>query len=544
VADMKNAIIYTRVSTDEQADKGFSLPYQKEVLDRFCNVKNINIIKHYQDDYSAKTFNRPEWTKLMAFCKANRKEVDQILFTKWDRFSRNAGEAYQVIDSLRKLGIKINSIEQPLDFEQPDNKIMLAIYLAVPEVENDKISIRVTEGSRRANKEGCWTSTAPIGYKNQRTLDGKASLISTDKAELIKETFEILARTKKPVDEVRRIMQRKGLRVSKSRFHLLVKNPVYVGKVKVPAYKNEDEFTVEGLHQGIVSERLFNEVQDVLTGRKRTTKIRTTKDESLPLRGHLICPRCGRNLTGSASKGRHGGRFYYYHCRSGCKERVKASEVHEIFDHLISIMTIDQGVADLYVDIMKEQYGDDKASRTRKINKIESQINTLKETIERAEDNLFEGKIDAATFEKGKERYSQKIRDFRFELEELKNTGANFMTNIKKCVSIIQNLKTHYESGSWNTKQMILGSIFPNKMVFENKECRTPQLNTTVSHIYQVTRNLLDKKKGQVLNNLNLSCRVNSEGLEPPTSWAVTRCTIHYATSPIYSLKTLVRYQT
>ena len=512
---MTNAIIYTRVSTDDQADRGFSLPYQKEVLERYCNLKNLNIIKHFQDDYSAKTFDRPEWTKLMSYCKANRKNVDQILFTKWDRFSRNAGEAYQVIDSLRRLGIKVNSIEQPLDFDQPDNKIMLAIYLAVPEVENDKISIRVTEGSRRANKEGCWTSTAPIGYKNQRTEDGKASLTPSDKAELIREAFEIIAQTKKPVDEVRRIMLKKGLKISRSRFHMVVRNPVYIGKIKVPAYKTEDEMVVEGLHEAIVSEKLFNKVQDILTGRKRITKKWSVKDENLPLRGHIECSRCGKPLTGSASTGRLGGKYYYYHCRKGCRERFKVNEAHELFDNLISNLTIDQGVADLYLDVIKEQYGDDKASRTRKISKIEAEIETLQETIERAEDNLFEGKIDASTFEKGKARYGQKIADLRFELEELKSASTNFMSNIKKCLNVLKNLKTFYNSGSWETKQMILGSIFSEKLIFEKNECRTLKLNTVINHIFQISKDFLEQKKGQVRENLNLSCLVSQATYEP-----------------------------
>ena len=290
---MKNAIIYTRVSTDEQADKGFSLPYQKETLKRFCKIKKHNIVKHFQEDYSAKTFDRPEWKKLVAYCRANRKGVDTILFTKWDRFSRNAAEAYQVIDMLRRMGISVNSIDQPLDLDQPDNKIMLAIYLAVPEVENDKISIRVIEGSRRANKEGCWTSTAPIGYKNQRTTEGKSSLIPSDKAVLIDEAFRLILETKKPVDEVRRMMLKKGLKISRSRFHQVIRNPVYIGKIPVAAYKDEDAEIVEGLHEQIIPEWLFNRVQDILNAKKRKTKKWSLKDDNLPLRGHIQCSRCG-----------------------------------------------------------------------------------------------------------------------------------------------------------------------------------------------------------------------------------------------------------
>ena len=56
---------------------------------------------------------------------------------KWDRFSRNAGDAYQMINILRKLGVEPQAIEQPLDLSVPENKMMLAFYLAAPEVEND-----------------------------------------------------------------------------------------------------------------------------------------------------------------------------------------------------------------------------------------------------------------------------------------------------------------------------------------------------------------------------------------------------------------------
>ncbi len=515
---MKNAIIYTRVSTDEQADKGFSLPYQKETLKRFCEIKKYNVIKHFQEDYSAKTFDRPEWKKLVTFCRANRKEVDMVLFTKWDRFSRNAAEAYQVIDILRRMGINVNSIEQPLDFDQPDNKIMLAIYLAVPEVENDKISIRVTEGSRRANKEGCWTSTAPIGYKNQRTPDGKASLIASDKAPLIEEAFKLIVETQKPVDEVRRVMLKKGLKISRSRFHQVIRNPVYIGKIPVGAYKNEDAEIVEGLHDGIVPEQLFNRVQDILEGRKRKTKKWSLKDENLPLRGHIQCSRCGKPLTGSASTGRLGGKYYYYHCRKGCKERFKVAEAHELFDAYISQLTVSPGKAELYLNILKEQYGNSSESRKRKVNKLNDEIAHLKETIARAEDNLFEGKIDLTTFERGKTKYSQRIADLEFEVTELKSAGTKFMNKIKEALEVFKNLKKFYDTGSWETKQMILGSTFSGKLIFQKNKCRTLKLNAVLGHIFQITNELVEIKKGQAHKILNLSCPVTSSGFKPETS--------------------------
>ncbi|SDK56593.1 Resolvase, N terminal domain [Pedobacter sp. ok626] len=74
----------------------------------------------------------------------------EIEFTKWDRFSRNAGDAYQMINLLQKNGINPQAIEQPLDMAIPENKLMLAIYLASPEVENDRRALNVFYGMRKA----------------------------------------------------------------------------------------------------------------------------------------------------------------------------------------------------------------------------------------------------------------------------------------------------------------------------------------------------------------------------------------------------------
>ena len=112
---MQQAVIYMRVSTDEQAEKGYSLRHQKEALQQYSKFSNINILMHFEEDYSAKNFDRPEFIKLKEFCKANKKSIDLILFTRWDRFSRNAHEAQRVIKWFKKIGIEVNSFEQPLD---------------------------------------------------------------------------------------------------------------------------------------------------------------------------------------------------------------------------------------------------------------------------------------------------------------------------------------------------------------------------------------------------------------------------------------------
>jgi site-specific DNA recombinase len=170
---MRNAVLYIRVSTDEQADKGYSQRDQQERLQRYCDYHGINIIESIFEDHSAKTFNRPQWIRLLQELKRKKKRPDYILFTKWDRFSRNTGDAYGMINLLNSLNIDPQAVEQPLVLTIPENKMMLAIYLAAPEVENDRRALNTFHGMRRARKEGRVMGFAPYGYVNRSKEDGK-----------------------------------------------------------------------------------------------------------------------------------------------------------------------------------------------------------------------------------------------------------------------------------------------------------------------------------------------------------------------------------
>ncbi|MCH5688740.1 recombinase family protein [Niabella sp. W65] len=97
----------------------------------------------------------------------------------------------------------------------------------------------------------------------------------------------------------------KGLKCSKNNFWVAIRNPIYCGLIFVPKYKEEESLLAKGQHEPLISEALFYDVQDVLDGRKRILGTKVTADDSIPLRGFLICPKCGRMLTASASKGEH-----------------------------------------------------------------------------------------------------------------------------------------------------------------------------------------------------------------------------------------------
>ena len=158
----KNAILYRRVSTTDQKVFGNSLNAQQSSLKDFCNKNSINIIKEFQEDYSAKNFNRPEWKKLNLFAKKNKNNIDYMLVVDWDRFSRNTYEALGVINDFKKLDIEVNCIEKWINYNDPTQIMMQLMYLGMPEVDNKVRSQKVQMGMRQGLKEGRWNVKQPI----------------------------------------------------------------------------------------------------------------------------------------------------------------------------------------------------------------------------------------------------------------------------------------------------------------------------------------------------------------------------------------------
>ena len=397
---MPTAIIYTRVSTDEQANKGYSLPHQKSVLELYCQHKGIDVLKHFVEDYSAKDFNRPSFNKLWSYIKANKKSVDYLLFTRWDRFSRNQEEAYRVIREFRNLGIEVNAVEQPLDLSQPDSKVMLAVYLVIPEVENDKNSIRTKEGLRRAMKEGCFMGLAPFGYKNVRDANEKSTLSIDERlAPVIRSAFYDYAQGVLSSEEVRKKYYHRGLKITKQSMLNMLKNPVYCGKIQIKEWRKEDAMIVDGLHPAIIDEKTFNTVQKLFKGKLKVKVHKYSEiDERLPLRGYLECRSCGRALTGSASKGRNGKRHFYYHCQPKCKERFRAEEANKVFEELLEEFVIREEVLKVYKRILEEVFSGEKKQRASRLLVINNELKKYDKRMESIEDKFIDDIIDATMY--------------------------------------------------------------------------------------------------------------------------------------------------
>ena len=417
-----------------------------------------------------------------------------------------------MINTLTNHGLEPQAIEQPLDLNIPENKIMLAFYLAAPEVENDRRALNVIVGMRRAKKEGRWMATAPKGYKNVR-IDNKPTIVPSDDAKHVIWVFEEINKGVLAPDQIRKAVNKKGFNVSRSYFWTMIRNPLYYGKIFIPAYKDEDAHYVKSVHETLISEELFYNVQDILNGKKRPT-ISTKQKDELPLRGFLTCSRCGGRLIGSASKGRL-KRYFYYHCQPGCKERFRAVDINkETIKKLKEISAMKEALK-LYRIIIEKELKKTSEDISDDTQKIRAEIAKNQERIDYAEKMMLDRQIDMAEYRSIKSKYEASIKKLKDEMNEATPDLANYKMYLDFGFNILENAERQYIAGTITPKRQMQCSMLNKKLVFDGKKYRTPCYHEDLELILNRVKDLAENKKGQSRKKRLLSSEVVPTGIEP-----------------------------
>ncbi|EHQ29751.1 recombinase family protein [Mucilaginibacter paludis] len=517
---MKTAYLYVRVSTDEQADKGYSQRDQQERLKRYCEINSIQVIDVVMEDYSAKTFKRPAWTELLTDLKKRKGKVDHVLFTKWDRFSRNAGDAYMMISKLRLLGVEPQAIEQPLDPSIPENKIMMAFYLAAPEVENDRRALNTFYGMRRARKEGRYMGVAPLGYENKITEYGRKYIsIVEEEAEHIRWIFQQLVDGHYAAEQVRKQANERGFKCGSAHFWNIIRNPVYCGKIEVPKFKEEEGYLVQGQHEGIISDKLFFDVQDILTSRaKGAYGAKMVSIDKLPLRGLLICPKCGRMLTGSASKG-YSAYYNYYHCQHKCKVRFKAEDANEKFEKVLAGFTIRPERAEIFENELLVEYQNANKhgafSSSRK--DLLKQITEVNVRLSVARKKYYMEETDAADYKIYKAECEAEMVGLEKKLGEMSEGVQKIDKVLHEAVENVSKLQIYWKTYDSMGKRRLFNAVFPEKIWYDGSKYRTVRVNEGIEVIYLKNKELgaFENRKSDLEDHF--SAQVAGSRIELPT---------------------------
>ena len=509
----KRAIIYVRVSTDEQGEYGYSLPAQQEALQRFCESKGWEILRVFSDDFSAwKGFNRPAYNELSKFLKENRGMVDTVLFTQWSRFSREYTYSVNEIKRLRELGIEPNAIEQWINFSIPENLLLLAIYITAPQVENDRLSQRTKAGMRQALKQGRWLWKAPFEYKNNQ-IERKIE-IDEWASGLVHSCFEMMGTGLYSAEDVRRKYKPEGLPLTKQGFLDMLQKVLYTGRIRIYANKDEKEEIVEGNHQAIVSLELFAQVQLVLNGRKKSYK-NVTKNTETPLVGHLCCNKCDKLMTGSGSRG-NGGVYHYYHCQRkyGCNNAFSSKKANAAFKIYLSSFQPKPKMFELYHAFLETEFKAGGNNRESEKRKLKNDITLIDDRIRKAAVKNLDGIWDDELFRQTKVSLESQKNELTVRLNSLNTLTPEFTSYLSNSTLLMKNLSGFYEESTIENKKKLIGSIFPEKIYFENNNYRTTKMNEAIELVFNLSPGSNENSPEE---KSRLSSVAPAAGLEPAT---------------------------
>ena len=323
---IKHCAIYTRVSTDLQAEKEFSsCESQEEKIRSFVKSQNNwQIFKVYSDaGYTGANTNRPALQELLEDIKQNK--IDIILSYKIDRLTRSPKDFYQLIEVFDKYQTDFISITERFDTSTPAGRLLRNIMLTFAQFERELTSERTKDKLLERAKKGFWHGgNAPYGYKREN----KKLVINQKEAEIIRLIFETYLETGS-INRVydflkeKNIKNRQGKTFSKDHLALILRNITYTGKIK---YAGQ---IYQGIHQSIISQELFEIAQK--THKRRIRKFRIYRDF---LFGGLIkCKECGYTMSACfTNKHRNGKlkRYYYYRCTCINKKGWQACSIQQV----------------------------------------------------------------------------------------------------------------------------------------------------------------------------------------------------------------------
>ena len=162
------AIIYARVSTKEQAEKGLSLKTQKETCLEYAKRNKYEVLKVFTErGESAKTTNRTEFKKLIEYINLKSDQIDGLIVFNLKRLSRNMADHTDIVKFLTQNKIILESATEAIS-ETPEGKLMRNVIASFAQYDNDQRSDRTKRGMIQAIKEGRYVWKAPIGYRNNK----------------------------------------------------------------------------------------------------------------------------------------------------------------------------------------------------------------------------------------------------------------------------------------------------------------------------------------------------------------------------------------
>ncbi|UCB57568.1 MAG: recombinase family protein [Candidatus Omnitrophota bacterium] len=371
--------LYARVSSDQQAEKNNSIPSQLRLLHEYADKHNMSIYKEYIDEgESALSVNRPAFLEMISETKKKFPPFQAILVWKLSRFARNRQDSILYKSLLKKRGIEVISISEPID-NTPQGQLMEGMIEVIDEFYSAVLAQETLRGMAENARKGYRNGGFSVyGYKNIRIYDEKKNAktkyeINPSEAKAVRLVFELYAKGNGLKNIAIHLNKygykaRSGNLWNKNTIANILRNEVYIGwtvfnkrdkKTFGKQFKPKDEWVViKNTHEPIVNEELFYKVQRLIEQRQPKNQPAQVTASQYLLSGLIKCGKC-KGAYGVTGYGRD-RKYAYYNCITYSKKgkdicpghRLRADELDiEVTERVKNLLFSEENMKKLVNDI-------------------------------------------------------------------------------------------------------------------------------------------------------------------------------------------------
>lgn len=295
--------IYVRVSTDEQAQEGFSIRAQIEKLKSYALLKDWDIYDIYNDEgISGKNIiDRPDINRLIEDIENGK--VNNVLVFKVDRLTRSTKNLLELVELFEEYNCAFNSLTESIDTDTPSGRMFLKIIAIFAEFERENLISRVKMGLERKVKEGYTLANYLTSYGYTKDRGQKVQEINPFEATILKEIASMFLDKDMSFNGIaKNLVERKIPTKSGSGswsatiIKQILTNPTYIGKVRYSTDDEDKYFEADGQHERILSDEVFYTIQEKIKNMPNLTRTKKPSDKSY-FCGVLTCGMCGGKYT-------------------------------------------------------------------------------------------------------------------------------------------------------------------------------------------------------------------------------------------------------
>lgn len=448
---MKPCFGYIRVSTQKQGE-GVSLEAQQDAITVFASQHNLQITKWFEEKQTAAKGGRPQFNQMLR--ELRRSAAAGVIIHKVDRAARNPRD-WAMFTELPDIGIEVFVATESVDFNSRGGRLTMDIQAVIAADYIRNLREETIKGLNGRLKQGLYPFRAPIGYRDNGK--GKPKTPDPMKAPLIREMFELYASGQYSLRSLQSEINRCGLRNHNSQplslhgVETILNNTFYTGLITIA----RTGATYEGVHEPLISTKLFRRVQSIKSGRSGP---KVTRQNHL-FRGLFRCAYCSGAMTPERQKGR-----CYYRCqRTGCPTAtIREDRLEEAIVFRLRQLELEPDLAARLKTVWEKDAPTNWAGE--RATALQLRVAEQEKRQERLTDLLIDGTIDP-------QAYRARHRAGQLQLSELKEQLANLPDQAQvaehchEFLELMKNLCLLYQMADPPEKRDIVENAFSNRTV-------------------------------------------------------------------------------